>query len=349
MKLTRINNKYYDLTPLLKSHSGGEAIIAKYIGKDATKAFKMGNHPDLAIEKLEQYYVCEIDELNNYNRKLNNHHNLKLYDRKNIPDDYEKPPTSYEGTIRHVVLLYYYFLYICGFLSLLSGIYCFKSKFVFILMIEYLLNNIGFTLGHVQLHLNFMESREEEMSILSHHSFIHHYRDIRVYDKYWLETRTSYFLNGHMLNLILLNLICAITIYYLTHNLILSFTYFGLCIFFEILQSTVHEWYHIPPSERKEFYSYPVFYFYTILTRIGILNDSKHTLHHDHDLENLNDVEDWADMYFPFSDILPSYLFQKYLNLHEPGKRLSSTKARELNMYSFIFHFVLLLSFFFLS
>lgn len=45
-----INKQAYDVTTFLDSHPGGSAIILKYAGKDATKAYTP-IHPDDTLQK----------------------------------------------------------------------------------------------------------------------------------------------------------------------------------------------------------------------------------------------------------------------------------------------------------
>ena len=52
-----IHGKVYDVTKFLPEHPGGSAIILKYAGKDATKAFDP-IHPSDIIQKLLPASVC---------------------------------------------------------------------------------------------------------------------------------------------------------------------------------------------------------------------------------------------------------------------------------------------------
>ncbi|KAI8991531.1 FMN-dependent dehydrogenase-domain-containing protein [Mycotypha africana] len=58
-----IHGKVYDLTQFLPEHPGGQKIIMKYAGKDATKAFEPIHPPDI-IERFLSPEVCKgsIDE-----------------------------------------------------------------------------------------------------------------------------------------------------------------------------------------------------------------------------------------------------------------------------------------------
>lgn len=53
-----IHGKVYDLTEFLPDHPGGQKIIMKYAGKDATKAFEPIHPPDI-IQRFLSPKVCK--------------------------------------------------------------------------------------------------------------------------------------------------------------------------------------------------------------------------------------------------------------------------------------------------
>lgn len=53
-----IHGKVYDLTQFLPEHPGGQKIIMKYAGKDATKAFEPIHPPDI-IQRFLSPEVCK--------------------------------------------------------------------------------------------------------------------------------------------------------------------------------------------------------------------------------------------------------------------------------------------------
>ena len=197
------------------------------------------------------------------------------------------------------------------------------------LVYSYIANNIGFTIGHVGLHTNFIEQPESYMRVLAHHSFIHHYRDIQVYHKYWLETRISYFIDpknflrttscGEFINFFVFTPLVATLL-----PLAPAIAYVSNTFAAELLQSTTHEWYHNP--HKNLFYSTPVYYFFSFLEKIKLIDKHKHiTKHHNHNLNNLTDVIDWADLKIPFSETIPTIIWDYALTLYEPNKRRMSS------------------------
>ncbi|KAI3657601.1 hypothetical protein MP638_005805 [Amoeboaphelidium occidentale] len=58
-----IHNKVYDLTSFLHDHPGGSAILLKYGGKDATKAFDVVHPPDIITKLLPpSVLIGELDQ-----------------------------------------------------------------------------------------------------------------------------------------------------------------------------------------------------------------------------------------------------------------------------------------------
>ena len=196
-------------------------------------------------------------------------------------------------------------------------------------LFSYIANNIGFTIGHVGLHTNFIEQPESYMRVLAHHSFIHHYRDIQVYHKYWLETRISYFVDpknffrtascGEFINFFIFTPLVATSF-----PLTIAIAYVSNTYAAELLQSTTHEWYHNP--RKKTFYSPPVYYFFRSLEKIKLINQRQHIIkHHNHNLTTLTDVMHWADLKIPFSETIPAALWKYALTLYIPNQRRMSS------------------------
>ena len=57
-----IHSRVYNLSEYLPSHPGGRWIILKHAGKDATEAFEYTIHSPIAIEKMEELLIGEVDE-----------------------------------------------------------------------------------------------------------------------------------------------------------------------------------------------------------------------------------------------------------------------------------------------
>ena len=235
--------------------------------------------------------------------------------------------------LRHNRRRFFYLLYIAICLCALLGIIYTSIHRpllqIVIVLFSYIANNIGFTIGHVALHTNFIEQPESYMRVLAHHSFIQHYRDLQVYHKYWLETRISYFVDpknffrttscGEFINFFVLTPLAASFFPPAPAIAYVSNTYAA-----ELLQSATHEWYHNP--HKKTFYSPPVYYFFRFLEKIKLINQHQHlTRHHNHNLNSLTDVKHWADLKIPFSEAIPTVLWNYALTLYMPNQRRMSS------------------------
>jgi len=250
--------------------------------------------------------------------------NVIEYSRESIPNDRVIAPYTLTGFKRTVFLA----LYALIVASSIGGLaYAFYARPLFVLLIlpvSYVINNLLFLTGHSRLHASFIELREDQMNVLCHHSFIHHYRNTRVYHETWLETRMAYFIDprtifGRAFNGFVVAVpIISVILYRM--NPILGITFFSSQYFAELLQSTIHEWYHNPVRNRKAFYSFPVYWSLTFLEKIGLASTKHHMVHHRHQLPNLEEVDVWLDLYVPFGEILPSRLWTKALTKYVPGQ-----------------------------
>jgi hypothetical protein len=189
----------------------------------------------------------------------------------------------------------------------------------------YVTNNVMFLTGHSRLHASFIELPEREMSVICHHSFIHHYRNPRVYHETWLETRMSYFLDTRTLfdpvfrGMAVVIPLTAAVLYQI--DPLLGIAYFSTQYAAELLQSTIHEWYHNPVRNRKTFYTSPVYWAFTFLEKTGLASTKHHMAHHRHQLDDLENVEVWMDLRVPFLETLGSRLWTAALARYVPGQR----------------------------
>jgi cytochrome b involved in lipid metabolism len=54
-----VDDRVFDLTTYLAFHPGGDAMV-KWLGKDATKAFKGDQHPSSAADVIEEYFIGNL-------------------------------------------------------------------------------------------------------------------------------------------------------------------------------------------------------------------------------------------------------------------------------------------------
>lgn len=250
---------------------------------------------------------------------------IKPYSRTLIVGDREVPPCRLTGNKRKV----FFAIYCTIVLTAVAGLaYSFQFNPWFALTalaLGYYFENIAFACGHVGFHAEFIETPEPQMKTLWHHAFIHHYRNVHVFHETWLETRISYFIDPRAsftvksgLKFLAIGLIFFPLAYFVDPAL--AVTIYAAQAIPALMQSTVHEWYHNPPANRKAFYGFATYWFYTTLERLGLASTKGHAIHHRHGLNNLNQVDRWLDLYIPFGESLGTYVWRTALSLYEPGK-----------------------------
>lgn len=246
------------------------------------------------------------------------------YRREHIADDRKVAPCTLTG-FRRLVFLALYGVIVAS--SIAGVVYTFIVNPLFGLMILpvcYIFNNLLFLASHSRLHASFIELPEARMSVICHHAFIHHYRNTCVFHETWLETRISYFIDARTVfdkafrGFVVLIPLAAVILYQI--DPVLGIAFFSSQYLAELLQSTVHEWYHNPVRNRKAFYSFPVYWFFMFLEKTGLASTKHHNVHHRHQLPTLDRVEVWLDLYIPFGESLASRFWKKALSKYVPGK-----------------------------
>lgn len=253
-----------------------------------------------------------------------NHSSVLQYSRALIPNDRKMDPCTLTGSRRIVFLALYALLVSSSIGGLVYTFYVSPLFGLMILPICYVFNNLLFLVNHGRLHASFIELPESGMSVICHHAFIHHYRNIGVFHETWLETRMSYFIDAREIfgstfrGFVLLIPLTSVILYQI--DPVLGIAFLSSQYLAELLQSTIHEWYHNPVRRRKSFYSFPVYWFFIFLEMIGLASTKRHNLHHRHQLPTLNEVEVWLDLYVPFAETLGSRFWGNALAKHVPGK-----------------------------
>lgn len=268
---------------------------------------------------------------------------VRRFDRALIPDDQELPHYELAGPKRRL----YLFLYVVLISTALGGTaYTFYYNPAFgaaVLALGYVIDNLCFCYGHLEFHAAFIEMPEGRMSTLFHSAFIHHYRNISIFHKHWLEVRLSYFVEPRSeISLVAAVMLLPVALGFLALSYfvhpVLGIAWYSGQALPKLVQSMVHEWYHNPAKNRRTFYSRPVYAFFTLLEKIGLASTRGHTRHHRHDLRNLNEVDKWLDLYLPFGEILPSLVWKKAVSLYEPGKTLMSDFIGRVRAVTMIVH-----------
>ncbi len=266
-----------------------------------------------------------------------------LYNRDHISEDCPISPFVLTGAKR----IFYLFVYaLVVSLALLGSLYCLYVNPLFCLIswvLCYLADNFLFTVVHLRLHAQFIELPEKKMNVFEHHAFIHHYKNTKVYHEYWLETRMAYFIdprsitsNKHMfLYKITLNTVTSAVLYLI--NPLIGIAYFSGILGTNLIQSTIHEWYHNPKKNRKKFYNPITYAFLSFLEKIKIASSKRHLKHHLHNLHNLDKAEAWLDLYTPAGEWLASKMWQHILTKYRPGQFNMTHYMTRIYEYAILF------------
>lgn len=266
----------------------------------------------------------------------------RQYSRDNIPNDEIRLPYKLHGLRRAAFMVIYCCIVALSFGFVAYTLYLSPVIGIFGLLSAYFLNNLAFCITHCRFHTSFIELPESKMDILVHHSLIHHYRDVQVYHKTWLETRISYFIDpkAGLLSPVFLGMFpVTLTVSWLLYRQhpVLGMSYFSTVWLAELLQSTIHEWYHNPTSNRKSFYNPVLYAVFTFLEKIGIASTRDHLQHHRHRLHNLHEVEKWLDLYFPLGEYLATRIWKNALTKYEPGKENMTAYVKKLINVCYLF------------
>jgi hypothetical protein len=267
------------------------------------------------------------------------------YRREYIVNDREVAPYRLTGFKRIVFLALYVVIVSSSPVGMATTIYLRPWFALAILPACYVFNNLLFLVNHSRLHASFIELREKDMSVICHHSFIHHYRNICVYHETWLETRMSYFMDartvfdrafrGFVIG------IPAISVLLYRIDPVLGIGFFSSQYLAELVQSTIHEWYHNPIRNRKTFYSFPLYWTCVLLEKTGLASTKRHLEHHAHQLPSLEKVERWLDLYVPFGEIPVERYWRKALSTYVPGEtRMTDYISRVGAMYAYSMFFL---------
>jgi hypothetical protein len=263
------------------------------------------------------------------------------FSRAHIRGDHPVPALDLTGAKRAVSMAIYGFVVAVAVTGTAYTIWARPLLALYGGLIFYFFNNVAFVMAHLQFHAAFIELPESKMSVLIHHSFVHHYRDTGVYHKKWLESRVSYFVDPRAgledRAALVFGPVTFATVWFLWRfDPVLGIGFIGLGWAAQLLQSTIHEWYHNPSRNRRDFYNPASYALFTLAEKVGIASTKKHAVHHRHQLDNLNEVVRWLDLEVPLLERLPEYLWRKMVAMHVPGEERMSQFMNKAIFVTFV-------------
>ena len=114
-------------------------------------------------------------------------------------------------------------------------------------------------------------------------------------------------------------------------NIIIYIVYQILQIY---LQAITHLWYHTLESNKKNHFGLFLWHVMTFLEKIHLISSKIHKIHHNHNLDNLNDVEIWNDLY------IPSFMNNCADNIFRYLIQLNIENSYKIKLYKIIQFFV---------
>ena len=99
---------------------------------------------------------------------------------------------------------------------------------------------------------------------------------------------------------------------------LLYISYFMVMLY---IQALTHLWYHTSKKNRRLQFGVLPYYFMSLLERINVISTEQHKIHHNHSVDNMDNVEMWNDLWMP--DSLNIYInneWRNMINVYEENK-----------------------------
>jgi hypothetical protein len=152
----------------------------------------------------------------------------------------------------------------------------------------YVGHHICFMSYHSSLHAQFIELDHRKLLTGPFIAFVHHYVHPRLLCCW--EHRASYQSSVVLLSFFPIFFLC----FYWGGLAMLPF----VCTFllWHLTSSPIHEWYHMPAKNRREYFNRFEYFVYSFLERHGLISTREHVTHHRHQINNKKDVVEFDDV-----------------------------------------------------
>jgi hypothetical protein len=140
---------------------------------------------------------------------------------------------------------------------------------------------------HSSLHAQFIEVDHRKLLTGPFIAFVHHYVNPRLLCCW--EHRTTY-----QSFIIIITLSPIFALCFLLGGKVMI-PYVATFLLWHLSSSPVHEWYHMPPKGRKEYFNPVEYAVLTFLENRNIISSKRHINHHRHQINNRHEVIEFED------------------------------------------------------
>jgi hypothetical protein len=145
-----------------------------------------------------------------------------------------------------------------------------------------------------------------------------------VHKNFILSIWIFYFYKAHLFRLYF-----ASVIYFFSKEIIgndLALLYVSYLMSMLYVQALSHLWYHTSKKHRFLNFGAMPYYFMSLLERISVISTERHKIHHNHRVDNMDNIEMWNDLWMPESiNLYINNEWRNMINVYEENKENMNT------------------------
>ena len=197
----------------------------------------------------------------------------------------ERSKTTYDSALRTKT---FYALYVAAVIGLtLYSLVFYPLLTMAFFFLSYILYQLSFMVYHSSLHAQFIELDHRQLLTGPFIAFVHHYVNPRLLCCW--EHRNTY---QSFVVLITLSPIFALC-FLLSGKVMIP--YVVTFLIWHLSASPVHEWYHMPPKNRRDYFNRFEYAILNFFENINLISTKRHVNHHRHQINNKQDVIEFDD------------------------------------------------------
>jgi len=164
-------------------------------------------------------------------------------------------------------------------LGLIAGSFFFfpVSHLILAFILAYPLGYTVFCMGHCIVHARYLESPLEDWEPAVVVSWLHHYDQTDVIIKHWCINRLAFLTGARSASFI--TYAAAWILPYVLFGSVIAPLYFMYLLWFNT-GSAAHEFSHTPAELRRKNFSWPMYYWLSLLFLVGLADEKEHRVHH---------------------------------------------------------------------